>query len=351
MIYNDKTKVCLTKTVRASGWAAKLSPGDLENIIRNFKLKKDDNLLFGLENSEDASVYKISEDIAIVQSVDFFTPIVDSPYNFGAISAANSLSDIYAMGAKPLTAMNIVCFPINEISPEILKETLQGGLDKIHEAGAILVGGHSVDDKEFKYGLSITGIVHPDKAISNAGLNVKDKLILTKPLGTGIIATAIKGAIASQKAIDKLIVSASTLNKKASEIMLKYSPSSCTDITGFGFAGHALEMVKASKVEILIFADKLPYIDEAYEYASMGLIPAGSYENKKFCINNMTISKNLNQFSQDIIFDPQTSGGLLIGIKPENCDKCLKELINNGINAHIIGEVTENNNNGHLSII
>lgn len=312
---------------------------------------KHPNLLVGYETADDAGVYKLTDELAIVQTLDFFPPIVNDPYQFGRIAAANSLSDVYAMGGRPLTAMNIVCFPSKDLPKEVLKEILRGGLEKIHEAGALLVGGHSVDDKELKYGLSVTGLIHPDRIITNSGAQVGDRLILTKPIGTGVITTAIKGKMASQSAVNTLIEVASTLNKKASEIMLKYGCHACTDITGFGLGGHLLEVARASKVEITIYADKIPLIPGAREYALTGLIPAGSYAIKHFCEKSVELDPQIETVLIDLVFDPQTSGGLLIALGRDVADACLKELKDEGIkSAGIIGDILSPHPKGRLKI-
>jgi selenide,water dikinase len=309
------------------------------------------DLLVGIETSDDAGVYRLGDDVALVQTLDFFTPIVNDPYHFGRIAAANALSDVYAMGGKPLTAMNIVCFPVTDMPKEILKQILRGGLEKIHEAGAVLVGGHSVDDQELKYGLAVTGIVHPDRILTNQGARVNDKVILTKPVGTGIIATAVKGKLSSGSAIDTLIDVASTLNDKSSQIMLKYETHACTDVTGFGLGGHVLEMAAASGVEIVIHAEKIPIMPEAKDYALMGLIPAGSYATKRFCEHVVTINPQVERVLTDLVFDPQTSGGLAISIAPHHADDCLKELKDAGVSsAAIIGEVTADHPEGKLQV-
>jgi len=303
-----------------------------------------------METSDDAGVFRLDSETALVQTLDFFTPIVDSPYEFGRIAAANSLSDVYAMGGRPITAMNIVCFPVGELSEDILKETLAGGLEKIYEAGAVLVGGHSVDDKEFKYGLSVTGIVHPDRILTNRNAKTGDSLILTKPIGTGIIATAIKGKLADEEAIKILIDVTSALNRNAAEIMLRFNPSACTDVTGFGLAGHVLEMAKGSRKKILIHTDMIPFIQKAKEYALMGLIPAGSYNTKKYCSKNIRIDSSVKQVYIDMLFDPQTSGGLAISLPEKNAKECLKAMQDEGIFSSIIGEVSEDSEEGHLLV-
>ncbi len=309
------------------------------------------DLLVGMESSDDAGVYRLDSERALVQTLDFFTPIIDSPYEFGRIAAANSLSDVYAMGGKPLTAMNIVCFPIEDLPEKILQETLEGGLEKIYEAGAVLVGGHSVDDREFKYGLSVTGIVHPERILTNFNARVGDRLILTKPIGTGIIATAIKGKIADKAAMKTLVDIASALNKRSAEIMLRFNPNACTDVTGFGLAGHVLEMAKGSKKKIALYTASIPYISKAKEYAHMGLIPAGTYSIKGFCEKSVTIDPSVETVLCDLIFDPQTSGGLVVSLAEKDARECLRAMIDEGIDASVIGEVTGDHQNGHVSIV
>ena len=304
-----------------------------------------------METSDDAGVFRLDSETALVQTLDFFTPIVDSPYEFGRIAATNSLSDVYAMGGRPVTAMNIVCFPVGELSEEILKETLAGGLEKIYEAGAVLVGGHSVDDREFKYGLSVTGIVHPDRILTNRNAKTGDSLILTKPIGTGIIATAVKGKVADEEAIRALIEVTTTLNRKAAEIMLRFRPNACTDVTGFGLAGHVLEMAKGSCKKILIHTGSVPFIKRAEEYALMGLIPAGSYNTKNYCSKNISIDLSVKKVVIDMVFDPQTSGGLVISLPGKRAKECLDALRNEGVFASIIGEVSEDDQAGHVKIL
>lgn len=328
-----------------------MGPGALEDVIKSLPVKPHPDLLVGMDTSDDAGVFRLDSETALVQTLDFFTPIVDSPYDFGRISAANSLSDVYAMGGRPITAMNIVCFPVGEFSEKILKETLAGGLEKIYEAGAVLVGGHSVDDKEFKYGLSVTGIVHPDKILKNMNAKTGDRLILTKPIGTGIIATAVKGKVADEEAIKALVEVATTLNKKAAEIMLKFQPNACTDVTGFGLIGHLLEMAKGSGKEIIIYTDSVPFIPKAKEYALMGLIPAGSYNTKNYCSKSISINKSVKQVVIDMLFDPQTSGGLIISLPENTAEECLKEMLDEGVAASTIGEVTDSDAKGHIKIL
>ena len=285
-------------------------------------------------------MYKITEDIAIIQTVDFFTPIVDDPYRFGQIAAANALSDVYAMGGEPKTAMNLVCFPIKEMDISVLREILEGGLSKMKEAGVVLVGGHSVEDAELKYGLSVTGFIHPDQILTKKNLKAGDQLILTKPLGTGIINTAIKGGLASIDVVETVTRIMAALNRRAAEIMKEYHVHACTDITGFGLLGHIAEMVEGSGLGVEIFATRLPVIPEALEYAGMGLIPAGAYKNREFRESIVDISPSVPPLIQDILFDPQTSGGLLICAAKEDAEELIHQLREKGVEqAAIIGKV------------
>ena len=301
----------------------------------------DKNLIVGIDTSDDAAVYKLNDEMATIQTLDFFTPIVDDPYTFGQIAAANSLSDVYAMGGKPIVALNIVCFP-NCLNMNILGEILRGGADKVLEAGAVIVGGHTVQDDEPKYGLSVTGIVHPDKVLKNYGSETGDILILTKPIGLGIINTAIKAKIASKEAYEKAVKVMAYLNKYAGEIITDYNITSCTDITGFSLIGHAYEMAEPSKKTFRIFKDAIPFIKEAKEYASMGLIPAGCYENKIY-LEGKYLLKNVESWMEDILFDPQTSGGLLISCKEKDYIDILTRLENLEVESAVIGRVEDFN--------
>jgi selenide,water dikinase len=295
------------------------------------------NLMVGIETSDDAAVYKLDDDKAIIQTLDFFTPVVDDPYTYGQIAAANSLSDVYAMGGKPLVALNIVCFPLC-LSIDVLGEILRGGADKVLEAGAVVVGGHTVDDNEPKYGLSVTGIVHPDKVLKNYGCKVGEVIVLTKPLGTGIINAAIKGGVASKSAYDKAVDTMSTLNRYAAEAITNYNISACTDITGFGFLGHSYEMASASQVTIEFDQNKIPYISEAKEYAEMGLVPEGTYNNRSYLEGKYSLS-NVPEWLSDILFDPQTSGGLMFSCSRLDAEQIVDKLKEINIVAEIVGEV------------
>ncbi len=301
----------------------------------------DKNLIVGIDTSDDAAVYKLNDEMATIQTLDFFTPIVDDPYTFGQIAAANSLSDVYAMGGKPIVALNIVCFP-NCLNMNILGEILRGGADKVLEAGAVIVGGHTVQDDEPKYGLSVTGIVQPDKVLKNYGSETGDILILTKPIGLGIINTAIKAKIASKEAYEKAVKVMAYLNKYAGEIITDYNITSCTDITGFSLIGHAYEMAEPSKKTFRIFKDAIPFIKEAKEYASMGLIPAGCYENKRY-LEGKYLLNNVESWMEDILFDPQTSGGLLISCKEKDYIDILTRLEKLEVESAVIGRVEDFN--------
>ena len=294
----------------------------------------------GLDKADDAGVYKVTDDLAIIQTVDFFTPIVDDPYWFGQIAAANALSDVYAMGGVPKTAMNLVAFPIKDMDISVLRQIIQGGLDKMKEAGVVLVGGHSVEDKELKYGLSVTGFIHPDRILTKKNLKTGDRLILTKPLGTGIINTAIKGGLASREIIDTVTRLMATLNRDAAEIMNDYPVHACTDITGFGLLGHIAEMIIDTGFSVKLTSKAIPIIPETLEYAGMGLVPAGTYNNREFRECMVDFAPSVDRLVQDVLFDPQTSGGLLICVDRENVDELLEKLKKKGMaNAAIIGDV------------
>lgn len=293
-------------------------------------------------NLDDAGVYKLTDDLAIIQTVDFFTPIVDDPYAFGQIAAANALSDVYAMGGKPLTAMNLVCFPAKSLDISVLKEILKGGLDKMREAGVILVGGHSIDDKELKYGLSVTGTVHPQRLVTNDGAKAGDKLILTKPLGTGIISTALKAGVVSKETVEKLTKFMVTLNNKASELMQEVGVHACTDITGFGLLGHACQVAENSQVGIKLRHASVPYFPEVIEFAKQGLCPGGLYRNKEFYADRVEFATEVPEYMPLVLFDAQTSGGLLISLAPEPAQLLLERLHEADLqDVAIIGEVVK----------
>jgi selenide,water dikinase len=309
--------------------------------LKSLPFQAHPDLLVGLEAADDAGVYRLTPELALIQTVDFFTPIVNDPYQFGAIAAANALSDIYAMGGRPLMAMNIVCFPLKTVSPDTLKAILRGGLDKVHESGALLVGGHSVEDPELKYGLAVTGVVHPERIFTKAGVRVGNLLVLTKPLGTGIIATALKGRLASPEAEAATIKVMSSLNRAAAEALEGLEVHAVTDVTGFGLLGHGLEMALASRAELTIYTSRVPVLPWAREYAALGLLPAGSHANRRFCEKHLSISSQVSQIDVDLLSDAQTSGGLLIAIAPQDGERLLTRLKEKGVtHAALIGEVT-----------
>lgn len=304
----------------------------------------DPNLLVGISTSDDAAVYRLTDDTAIVETVDFFAPVVDDPYTFGLIAAANALSDIYAMGAKPLFALNIVAFPSKTLSLDILQEILRGGVDKVREAGINIVGGHSIDDPEPKYGLVVTGIIHPAKIIANSTAKMGDLLILTKPLGIGIITTAIKRERASRSAIDKAVSVMSFLNKGASEAMVEVGVSAATDITGFGLLGHMIEMIKGSGVGAKIHLGKVPVLEEAWEYVREGIVPGGSRANLEYVNPGVEWGKGISEDAKLILSDAQTSGGMLISVPKEKEVLLLNALKVRRIPGTVIGEIVEGKN-------
>jgi selenide, water dikinase len=294
-----------------------------------------------MEHAEDAGVYRLRDDLAIIQTVDFFTPIVDDPYTFGRIAVTNALSDIYAMGGKPLTAMNIVCFPIRTMDVKILREILRGGLDQMREAGVLLIGGHSVEDNEPKYGLSVTGVIHPDKILFNNGAKAGDYLILTKPLGTGIVSTALKGGLADAALVARSVACMTTLNRKAAELMAETAViHACTDVTGFGFLGHALEMAEGSGIGMRIRAAEVPHFEGIRPFVEEGLVPGGLIRNRKFREKQIDVGPDCPDWLIDILFDPQTAGGLLISLPPAAAAGLLHRMHAAGIDeAAIVGEV------------
>lgn len=330
----------LTRTVKGAGCAAKLAPGILDKALCGLDLPADPNLLVGLERADDAGVYRVSDDLALVQTVDFFPPMVDDPFLFGQIAAANALSDVYAMGGVPKTAMNIVAFPAKTMDISVLRTIIEGGLSKMREAGVVLVGGHTVEDSELKYGLSVTGYIHPDRILTKKNLQVGDRLILTKPIGTGVISTAIKAGLADQALTDKVTHIMATLNRNAATVMEEFTVHACTDITGFGFLGHLAEMVVDSGCGVHITASEIPMYPEALEWAAMGLIPAGAYNNRSFRGPFVDFGADVPQRVQDLLFDPQTSGGLLISVAAGEAERLVAALKAKGIDcAAIVGEV------------
>jgi selenide,water dikinase len=302
----------------------------------------DANLIVGLDTSDDAGVYKLTDDLAIVQTVDYFTPIVDDPYMFGAVAAANALSDVYAMGGKPLTVLNIVGFPVSKLDKKILAEILRGGADKVREAGAVIAGGHSIDDSDPKFGMAVTGIVHPEKVWTNAGACPGDKLILTKPIGVGIVTTAIKRGKATPEAIEQVENVMATLNKTASETAQNFTVHACTDITGFGLLGHAAEMARGACVGIEIDARAVPMLPDAYALATQNIIPGGSLRNYEWLADDVQYADSVDELTRKILCDAVTSGGLLLSVPAEEAEELVNALKKNGVEAAvIIGEVVE----------
>lgn len=301
-------------------------------------LPSDPNVIVGLEGRDDAGVYRLREDLAIIETVDYFTPIVDDPYDFGQIAAANALSDVYAMGGRPVTAMNIVCFPRDTMDLSVLRDILRGGIAKLSEAGASLVGGHSVDDRELKYGLCVIGVVHPDGVITKAGAMEGDVLILTKPIGTGIISTAMKAGVAEENTIAQVTEQMATLNKRASELMLEASVHACTDITGFGLLGHACEMVQDADVGMVIDSGAVPFLPRVREYCGKGLVPGGTRRNREF--RSHMIETHVSDEIVLILFDAQTSGGLFIAVPEERGERLVATMRDEAIReAAIVGHV------------
>lgn len=331
--------VKLTEYSKNGGCAAKIGPGDLAGVLGRLPKPTDPRLLVGIDTSDDAGVYKLNETTALIQTVDFFTPIVDDPYTFGQIAAANSLSDVYAMGGRPLTALNIVAFPICKLDSEVLLAILRGGQDKVTEAGAVIVGGHSIHDDEPKYGLSVTGVAHPDKILTNAGAQSGDILILTKAIGTGVLMTAARADM-FPIGVAAAITSMTRLNRRAAEVMAGFDIHACTDITGFGLLGHLHEMAVGSGMAIEIDSKAIPLLPEAQEAATMGLIPANAYNTRAY-LKTVEFDSVVLECIRDLCFDPQTSGGLLLSVTAEMGDQLLVALQQAGIaEATIIGRVT-----------
>lgn len=330
--------VKLTKLANCAGCGAKVGAGTLSKLLEGIKVHTDPNLLVGFDKSDDASVYKISDELALVQTLDFFPPIADDAYTFGQIAATNALSDVYAMGGEPKLAMNIMAVPA-DMPPEVVHAMLKGGYDKVYEAGALITGGHSILDPEPKYGLSVTGFVHPDKLLTNSGAMPGDVLILTKPIGIGILTTAAKvDGLVEKSVMDWAYGLMTTLNKKARDIMVKYNVHSCTDVTGFGLLGHGLEMAQGSDTELHIDVEQIDLIEPSLEFARLGILPEGMYRNRKFA-QEQVAEGNVELAKQDMLYDPQTSGGLMMAVAPQDADALLAELKGQVPSAQRIGSV------------
>ena len=335
-----ENEVKLTKLASCAGCGAKVGAGTLCQLLEGFATHQDAKLLVGYDKSDDASVYAVTDELAIVQTTDFFPPIVDDPFMYGQIAATNALSDVYAMGGEPKLALNIMCIP-EKMEQHTVQEILRGGYAKAYEAGAIISGGHTIHGAEPIYGLAVTGFVHPQKIWRNSGAQPGDVLILTKPLGVGILTTAAKAELVEKKLLSKLYQQMSMLNKYAHDVLIKYAVHACTDVTGFALLGHSLEMAQGSGVTIHLETAKLPYHQEAYEMASMGFIPAGAYRNREFAQAHVNVVGDIPLPLQDICYDPQTSGGLLCAIPAAEATACLAELQKVAPASAIIGYVSE----------
>jgi selenide,water dikinase len=335
-------KIKLTSYSSKGGCGCKIGPGELSQVIRTLPPAPfDPNLLVGFETSDDAGVYRLSDDLALVQTVDFFTPIVDDPYSFGQVAAANAISDIYAMGGKPLTALNIVAFPIKTLDKQVLADILRGAADKMREAGVTLVGGHSIDDNEPKFGLAVTGTVHPARVRTNAGAWPGDQLILTKPIGVGILTTSIKKDQLNEDEMARVTEVMATLNKCAAETMEPFDVHSCTDVTGFGLLGHALEMAKGSGVGLRIWSQQVPVLPRVKELAEAGFVPGGTKNNFAHVADSVDYADYLDQIDRWILCDAVTSGGLLIAVNGEQAEHLLRLLVDAGVEAAIVGEAVQ----------
>ena len=325
---------------KGGGCTAKLGAGVLSHVLERLpKGEPDENLIIGYDSKDDAAVYRISDDVAIVQTLDFFPPMVDDPYVFGQIAATNAMSDVFAMGGQVKTALNIVCFP-EDMDLNILGQIMQGGSEKVIEAGGTLAGGHSIADEGVKYGLSVTGVVHPQRILANNTGKPGDILILTKKLGVGIVCTANRIGAASDASMKETILSMTTLNKRAAEISNKYRVHACTDVTGFSFLGHLHEMMDG-RLSSRIYADYIPVIEGALEYADEFYLTAAAQKNRNYVGNSVSFGEGVSFAMEEVLFDPQTSGGLLLAVHPEDATSLLEEMQKEGLPAAIVGEITE----------
>ena len=320
----SETEIKLTKLAKCAGCGAKVGAGVLAELLSGIRVHKDENLLVGFDKSDDASVYKISDELALVQTLDFFPPIADDPYTFGQIAATNALSDVYAMGGEPKLALNIMCVP-EDMPKDAVQAILRGGYDKVYEAGALITGGHSIFDEEPKYGLSVTGFVHPDHILKNCGAMPGDVLFLTKPLGIGILTTAKRVDLLSNEGWEEIRTLMTTLNKGAKDVMVKFNVHACTDVTGFGLMGHLSEMTEGSGVTAVLSASAIEMIPEALSLAKEGILPAGMYRNRAFAEHGVS-APGIETAVMDALYDPQTSGGLLIAVDPADADAFFEAL-------------------------
>lgn len=335
-----ETEVKPTKLASCAGCGAKVGAGTLARMLEGFETRYDPRLIVGYDKSDDASVYVITDEVALVQTTDFFPPIVDDPYLFGQIAAANALSDVYAMGGEPRTALNIMCLP-ESMDKHTVHEILRGGYAKAYEAGAIITGGHTIHGAEPIYGLAVAGFVHPDKVLTNSSAEPGDVLLLTKPLGVGVITTAAKADLVEAPVLDRIYRQMATLNKAARDMLVNYPVHSCTDVTGFALLGHSFEMAQGSGCTLHIRAHAVPFHPEALELARMGFIPAGAYRNREYAQAGVQVKGQVEQALEDLFYDPQTSGGLLAAVPEECAEECLQQLLAAGVEAARIGYVTE----------
>ena len=332
--------VKLTKLASCAGCGAKVGAGTLVKMLDGFRTHTDPRLIVGYDKSDDASVYVVSDDTAIVQTTDFFPPIVDDPFLYGQIAATNALSDVYAMGGEPKLALNIMCLA-DSMDDKTVREILRGGYDKAYEAGAIITGGHTIHGAEPIYGLAVTGFVHPKRVLTNSGAKPGDVLILTKPLGVGVLTTAAKADLVKPETMHAIYKQMATLNKTARDVMLRFTVHSCTDVTGFSLMGHSFEMAQGSGMSLHIDALSVPFHMEALEFADMGFIPAGAYRNRTYVEKGILKKCEIPRALEDIFYDPQTSGGLLISVAEKDAKDCLAALQAEIPNAAQIGYVTE----------
>ncbi len=335
-----ETEVKLTKLASCAGCGAKVGAGTLVRLLEGFETHYDPRLIVGYDKSDDASVYILDENTALVQTTDFFPPIVDDPFLFGQIAAANALSDVYAMGGTPKLALNILCLS-EAMDKETVQEILRGGYAKAYEAGAIITGGHTIQGAEPIYGLAVSGFVHPKAVLTNSGARPGDALILTKPLGIGVLTTAAKAGLVQPSVLSRVYRQMATLNKAARDIMVQYPVHSCTDVTGFALLGHSFEMAQGSGCTLHLCAGQVPYHAEAYDLADMGFIPAGAYRNREYAEAGVRVTGHVSRAMQDLFYDPQTSGGLLFALPEQNAEACLRQLRDTIPDAAIIGYVTE----------
>jgi selenide,water dikinase len=313
---------------------AKLAPGDLAQVLSKLPKQSSENVIVGFDTADDAGVFRLTDDTALVQTVDFFTPVADDPFVYGQVAAVNSLNDVYAMGGTPLSALSIVCYP-QKGDWDVLGEILAGGQSAMNAEGVVVIGGHSVDDQEMKFGYAVTGLIHPDKVVKNSGARPGDVLILTKPIGTGAINTAVKNGTASESTIAAAIKAMTTSASQASKLMMRLGANGCTDVTGFGLLGHAFEMAKASDITLTIVSKDVPLLPDVLELIAAGMLTRGDKNNRVYVGDTVRISESVSGVMQSALFDPQTAGGLLISLEEDKADAFLREIPE----AKIIGRV------------